>query len=666
MKITVILSIAILTLFSIPIPGPAASGNDVPAERANLSPFCPPPPGGEVHPAPLPRFDALVGRARPEWRELLSGLLKDQNRAKLEQAFGDIYSREEIDELLAFQKAYAAEEEDTADLREEERMATLSSLFRPGPAGLFRDRPEIFMIQAGPEITPGAAVESDDTYPIGDDSTQEEDRIDAAGDGTGPATDGGGESILISGEEEEDFDGGASTAPDEDRPVDGPNSCTSPEEEAESAGNFDYCWVYDFPPDGDEDRDGLTNWAEVFVYHTDPEAVDTDKDGLGDGIEVRRGYDPANPDTDGDGWYDGPTNLRYRLFLEDVVCEDPQETRDEIYVLADGRRFPRNKKLGAYWSLDEGETKDYDRCVARRMLDGAHSWTLDKVDFYLMEDDAPSASYTAKWDNDDRLIFFTIDLSKYGDGSYFRYGIEGGSWPHKYKYDVWFRVEVSYFADPSPLQGYASYFDTSDGDDVDQAYEFFLAREFGGKGDLFRDDVWVEIDYLSGCRIGETPLRQVKSQYLRYGYDLHLFRDDCLPADSYLSRNEAVNLYRDHFNHDYVPTFHYALICGEFWKTSDAGVSDGDALFMNLDSVAGNSRYQAHVFMHEMGHQMGLSPDVFEGIDQYWYDSYHSCLNYSYDYTSVNYSESDSDGSGNHDFDDWDNVSLYRNADFTY
>ena len=58
---------------------------------------------------------------------------------------------------------------------------------------------------------------------------------------------------------------------------------------------------------GDTDDDGLTDWQEIKVYHTDPHLADADCDGVGDGTEVQNGTDPLNPDTDGDGIPDGAT-----------------------------------------------------------------------------------------------------------------------------------------------------------------------------------------------------------------------------------------------------------------------------------------------------------------------------------------------------------------------
>jgi serine/threonine protein kinase len=56
-----------------------------------------------------------------------------------------------------------------------------------------------------------------------------------------------------------------------------------------------------FPDKRDTDEDGIDDYEEVNLYHTDPIVSDTDGDGLKDGNEIERGLDPANEDTDGDG-----------------------------------------------------------------------------------------------------------------------------------------------------------------------------------------------------------------------------------------------------------------------------------------------------------------------------------------------------------------------------
>ncbi len=42
----------------------------------------------------------------------------------------------------------------------------------------------------------------------------------------------------------------------------------------------------------DSDADGLSDWEEINIYHTDPNNPDTDRDGVNDGDEVKQGTNP--------------------------------------------------------------------------------------------------------------------------------------------------------------------------------------------------------------------------------------------------------------------------------------------------------------------------------------------------------------------------------------
>jgi hypothetical protein len=55
----------------------------------------------------------------------------------------------------------------------------------------------------------------------------------------------------------------------------------------------------------DTDRDGLTDGMEVNEWGSDPCAADTDGDGVADGVEVEIGTSSVNADSDGDGLSDG-------------------------------------------------------------------------------------------------------------------------------------------------------------------------------------------------------------------------------------------------------------------------------------------------------------------------------------------------------------------------
>jgi outer membrane protein OmpA-like peptidoglycan-associated protein/opacity protein-like surface antigen len=78
----------------------------------------------------------------------------------------------------------------------------------------------------------------------------------------------------------------------------------------------------------DHDGDGLT-YREEKELGTDPNNPDTDGDGLWDGDEVRKYYtNPLNPDTDGDGLSDGDEVLNYKT--------DPNKADTDGDGLSDG------------------------------------------------------------------------------------------------------------------------------------------------------------------------------------------------------------------------------------------------------------------------------------------------------------------------------------------
>ena len=52
---------------------------------------------------------------------------------------------------------------------------------------------------------------------------------------------------------------------------------------------------------GDTDNDGLTDWEEIKIYHTDPREADTDGDGLADSYEIVAETNPLDFDTDRGG-----------------------------------------------------------------------------------------------------------------------------------------------------------------------------------------------------------------------------------------------------------------------------------------------------------------------------------------------------------------------------
>ncbi len=70
----------------------------------------------------------------------------------------------------------------------------------------------------------------------------------------------------------------------------------------------------------DSDSDGIPDYDETHIYHTDPENHDTDSDGLDDGEEILEYFtNPLDPDSDDDGFND---------FIETLCERDPLDLYD--------------------------------------------------------------------------------------------------------------------------------------------------------------------------------------------------------------------------------------------------------------------------------------------------------------------------------------------------
>jgi hypothetical protein len=79
----------------------------------------------------------------------------------------------------------------------------------------------------------------------------------------------------------------------------------------------------------DTDGDGLSDYEEINVYHTDPSKADTDGDGLRDDEEINVNHtDPNKADTDGDGFLDN---------YEILSGKSPLDAADKPALLAEAR-----------------------------------------------------------------------------------------------------------------------------------------------------------------------------------------------------------------------------------------------------------------------------------------------------------------------------------------
>lgn len=145
-------------------------------------------------------------------------------------------------------------------------------------------------------------------------------------------------------------------------------------------GDSDDDGIGDF--DEDFDGDGLTNRAEVLLYHTDPLRIDTDLDDLGDheevqlgldpldhgdgggdldgdglttAAEIRRGSDPACPDSDGDGIVDG---VEVGVGLNPLLPDSDGDGVDDGEEDTDGDGLTNAQELALGTDMGDPDTDD--------------------------------------------------------------------------------------------------------------------------------------------------------------------------------------------------------------------------------------------------------------------------------------------------------------------
>jgi hypothetical protein len=81
----------------------------------------------------------------------------------------------------------------------------------------------------------------------------------------------------------------------------------------------------------DSDGDGFRDWVEIHVYGTNPNAIDSDADGMPDDWEIIHGFNPLIDDANGNPDGDGLTNAQ-----EYTAGTDPHDSDTDGDGLPDG------------------------------------------------------------------------------------------------------------------------------------------------------------------------------------------------------------------------------------------------------------------------------------------------------------------------------------------
>lgn len=130
--------------------------------------------------------------------------------------------------------------------------------------------------------------------------------------------------------------------------------------------DYDEIYVYGTNPlKADTDGDGLSDYEEIFVYGTDPLVKDTNNDGINDYESIYAyGTDRFDPDTDGDGISDGDEVYVYNTDPLNPLSEDGEKTDYEIATApaierATAKMTAREEKaMSLFYELSQYELTD--------------------------------------------------------------------------------------------------------------------------------------------------------------------------------------------------------------------------------------------------------------------------------------------------------------------
>ncbi len=262
-------------------------------------------------------------------------------------------------------------------------------------------------------------------------------------------------------------------------------------------------------------------------------------------------------------------------------------------------------------------------------------------------------------------------------------------WGHYISYDWWDEeYEYEWVYDPFVADDHASL--DPDNDGLDNLEEY-LVSSYGS--DPFRDDVFVELDYMEESPGGLQSLlpdgskELIRTAFNRQNIVFHL-DDGCMggtdiiPFEEMVDRQRLQTFYYDYFLHGdennwrrgvfhygvivYVADFHGYVFLPDAWQISSKELTENKTI---PKTQSKKDIVFASAYMHELGHTFAFDPIGGHDRDSaypwqlgWWkWRPYRSCMNYGYMYKMVDYS----DGSrGKNDFDDWERIDLTAFQDF--
>ncbi|MFB6146437.1 MAG: hypothetical protein ABEJ08_01975 [Halobacteriaceae archaeon] len=391
------------------------------------------------------------------------------------------------------------------------------------------------------------------------------------------------------------------------------------------------------PTAADTDDDGLDDARERDLG-TDPTVADTDGDRLNDGQERDRGTNATVTDTDGDGLQDG-----IEVFFRPVT--DPTDPDTDGDGLDDGRE--RDLETRATNGDTDGDGLEDGRELAMRTSPTRADTDGDGADDSI-ELDEDTNPVSADPDGDglngrEEATLGTVPTQADSDGD----GIDDDR-------------ELDIGTDPIETD--------TDGDGIGDGVERNPPAVLPG-ADPLRKNIYIEVDRMPGERLPRDEAQRVVSLFAdapvenpdgSTGIEVHIVYDEEIPAAEVVHLNEHDGEYNDaddlrdeHFDRA-GKGYHYAVMVSDA-KLDGEDVSGAAEPTVMLVESSDLAFVTGSLFMHELGHSLGLLPGTYEGIDSTTvpFDTYHSRMNYNSPSTFYGYSADNKSGRG---FDDWEYI----------
>lgn len=153
---------------------------------------------------------------------------------------------------------------------------------------------------------------------------------------------------------------------------------------------------------GDGDQDGLLDTWETRIFGTNPANADTDRDGYSDGVEIRNGYSPLasskEPFVEGDADTDGLNDRLELLFGTDPLLSDTDEDGFSDGVEVQSGYDPRSaapNRLEKRLRVDLSEQRLYQEVggvsIATHVISSGKSSTPTPIGTYSILNKHPRA-----------------------------------------------------------------------------------------------------------------------------------------------------------------------------------------------------------------------------------------------------------------------------------